>query len=65
MNLKYIIVSGLQNRSRYGNYMSFGDYRRDIVTAFTYLGSPVTDENVMEEKMRRGFVVSNKTYFTL
>ena len=58
-----MIASGSQAQmSRYGHYISFGDYRLDIglVKEITYLGSLVTNENIMKEEVQRRLVLVNR-----
>lgn len=63
---KYIILFQLlAQKNRYRKYISFGDQSFEIIKAFTYMGLPVTNENVLEDKIKRRLVLIDIGYFKL
>lgn len=59
---KHMIVWGSQAQKTIYASISLGDRRLEIMKAFACLGSLLTNGNILEEEIQKGFVLDSRAY---
>ena len=59
-----IVSSSKARRERFGQSIQLGLFKFEIIEEFVYLGSLITNNNILDEISRR-LVLANGTYYGL
>ena len=60
-----IVSTSKARRERFGQSIQLGTFNFEIVEEFVYLGSLITNKNILDEEISRRLVLANRTYYGL
>ena len=66
MKTKMMIVSTSKaRRERFGQSIQLGTFNFETVEKFLYLGSLITNKNILDEEIGRRLILANRSYYGL